>query len=94
MVSVGGSTFDSNTIVKFADVTAVVSVITDNNEKAYLKEEEGPLCVRTVFVLLTTEISFPILATILFMCFVHENLLAKIISRSLVSLTLSIYAKT
>ncbi len=32
------ATFDSNTIVKFADDTAVVGLITDNNEKAYLKE--------------------------------------------------------
>ncbi len=35
------ATFDSNTIVKFADDTAVVGLITDNNEKAYLKEVEG-----------------------------------------------------
>ncbi len=35
------TTFDSNTIVKFADDTAVVGLITDNSEKAYLKEIEG-----------------------------------------------------
>ena len=34
------ATFDSNTIIKFADDTAVVGLITDNNEKAYLKEVE------------------------------------------------------
>ncbi len=34
------TTFDSNTIVKFADDTAVVGLITDSNEKVYLKEVE------------------------------------------------------
>ncbi len=33
-------TFDPNTIIKFADDTAVVGLITDNSEKAYLKEVE------------------------------------------------------
>ncbi len=35
------ATFDSNTIIKFADDTAVVGLITDDNEKAYLKELKG-----------------------------------------------------
>ncbi len=35
------ATFDSNTIVKFADDTVVVGLITDNNEIAFLKEVEG-----------------------------------------------------
>ncbi len=36
--------FDSNTIVRFADDTAVMGLITDNNEKAYLKEVEDLTC--------------------------------------------------
>ncbi len=36
-----GATFDSNTVVKFADDTAVLGLITHYNEKAYLKEVKG-----------------------------------------------------
>ncbi|KAJ8351557.1 hypothetical protein SKAU_G00230330 [Synaphobranchus kaupii] len=32
------ATFDSNTIVKFADDTAVIGLITNNDERAYLEE--------------------------------------------------------
>ncbi len=35
------TTFDSNTVVKFADNTVVVGLIIDNNEKAKKKEIEG-----------------------------------------------------
>ena len=38
------ATFDSNIIIKFADDTAVVGLITDNNEKVYLKEVEDLTC--------------------------------------------------
>lgn len=35
-----GATFDSNTIIKFSDDTAVVGLITEKNEKAYLNVVE------------------------------------------------------
>lgn len=34
------ATSDSSTIIKFSDDAAVLGLITDNNEKAYLKEVE------------------------------------------------------
>lgn len=36
------ATFESNTIVKFADDTAVVGLLTKNNQKVYLKKVENP----------------------------------------------------
>ncbi|KAJ8371121.1 hypothetical protein SKAU_G00111490 [Synaphobranchus kaupii] len=41
------ATFDSNTIVKFADDTAVIGLITNNDERAYLEENH----IRTVDIL-------------------------------------------
>lgn len=35
---------DMNTIIKFADDTAVVRLVIENNEKVYLKEGEDLTC--------------------------------------------------
>lgn len=42
VVRVGGRTSSTHTIIKFADDTAVVGMITDNNEKADQSEVDGP----------------------------------------------------
>lgn len=42
VVRVGGRTSSTHTIIKFADDTAAVGMITDNNEKADQSEVDGP----------------------------------------------------